>query len=259
MALLERESPKGKRVSLFVTCIVDMIYPATGMSVADILEHLGVQVDFPPDQTCCAQPAFNSGYHDEARTVARHFFKAFRDAEVIVTPSGSCAAMLRHEYPQLFTAADGELYEAARRVAAITWEFSEFLVDGLGISNLNLALPQRESFAMHDACHGLRGLGLGQAARDLMNNLGNAELCELTECEVCCGFGGLFSVKMPDISNAMLQNKLRNIEASDAATIVTGDVSCLTQMNGGLSRGKSAKRVTHLADVLAKGLPGDRA
>ncbi len=259
MALLERESPKGKRVSLFVTCIVDMIYPATGMSVVDILEHLGVQVDFPPDQTCCAQPAFNSGYHDEARAVARHFFKAFRDAEVIVTPSGSCATMLRHEYPQLFTAADGELYEAARRVAAITWEFSEFLVEGLGIANLNLALPQSESFAIHDACHGLRGLGLGRATRDLMNNLGNAELCELNECEVCCGFGGLFSVKMPDISNAMLQNKLLNIEASDAATIVTGDVSCLTQMNGGLSRGKSAKRVTHLADVLARGLPERRA
>ena len=259
MALPERESPIGKRVSLFVTCIVDMIYPGTGMSVVEILEHLGVQVDFPRDQTCCAQPAFNAGYRDEARRVAAHFFKAFKNAEVIVTPSGSCAAMVRHEYPQLFTRADGERYDQARRVASITWEFSEFLVDGLGITDLGLELPRRESFAIHDACHGLRGLGLGQAARDLLGQLGKADLCELKECEVCCGFGGLFSIKMPDISNAMLQNKLQNIEISEAETIVTGDVSCLTQMNGGLSRSKSEKRVMHLADVLAKGLPGDRA
>ncbi len=259
MALLERESPVGKRVSLFVTCIVDMIYPQTGMSAVDILEHIGVDVDFPMAQTCCGQPAFNSGYRDEARTVAVHFFKAFKDAEVIVTPSGSCATMVRHEYPHLFKPEDGELYEQARRMAAITWEFSEFLVDGLGIVDLQLQLPEKESFAMHDACHGLRGLGLGRASRELIANLGNAELVELKECEVCCGFGGLFSVKMADISNAMLKNKVDNINASAADTIVTGDVSCLTQMNGGLSRNKSRKRVVHLAEVLAKGLDGGRA
>jgi len=256
MALSARESPAGKTVSLFVTCIVDMIYPQTGMSVVDILQHLGLQVVFPPMQTCCGQPAFNSGYRDEARTVAAHFFKAFAEAELIVTPSGSCATMLRHEYPKLFRPADGPLYEAAQRIAAITWEFSEFLVDGLGLVNLDLALPRRQRFAMHDACHGLRGLGLGAAARALLGQVDNAELTELRECEVCCGFGGLFSVKMPALSNAMLQNKLQNIEASAAETIVTGDVSCLTQMNGGLSRAKSAKRVMHLADVLAQGLPG---
>jgi L-lactate dehydrogenase complex protein LldE len=255
MALPARESPKGKRVSLFVTCIVDMIYPDTGMSVVDILEHVGVHVDFPPDQTCCAQPAFNSGYRDEARTVAKHFFKAFKEAEVIVTPSGSCAAMVRHEYPHLFTPDDGDAYEQAQRMASITWEFSEFLVDGLGIANLDLTLPDKQSFAIHDACHGLRGLGLGGAARDLVAHLGNADLSELNECEVCCGFGGLFSIKMPELSNAMLQNKVSNINASDAGIIVTGDISCMTQMNGGLSRGKSSKRVMHLADVLARGLP----
>ena len=259
MALPARESPKGKRVSLFVTCIVDMIYPQTGMSVVDILEHVGVEVDFPPDQTCCAQPAFNSGYRDEARTVAKHFFKAFKDAEVIVTPSGSCAAMVRHEYPHLFRPEDGDDYERAQRMAAITWEFSEFLVDGLGIANLDLALPERQSFALHDACHGLRGLGLGQSARDLIAHLGNADLQELNECEVCCGFGGLFSVKMPELSNAMLENKVGNINASEADTIVTGDVSCMTQINGGLSRQKSEKRVIHLADVLAMGLPEGRS
>ena len=144
-------------------------------------------------------------------------------------------------------------------MALITWEFSEFLVDGLGIIDLNLQLPARESFAMHDACHGLRGLGLGQAARELIGNLRNAEFVELNECEICCGFGGLFSVKMPDISNAMLKNKIENINESAADTIVTGDVSCLTQINGGLSRQKSQKRIMHLADVLAKGLDGIRA
>ncbi len=259
MALPERESPIGKSVSLFVTCIIDMVYPATGMSVVDILEHLGIHVDFPAAQTCCGQPAFNSGYRDEARTVAQHFFKAFAESQVIVTPSGSCAAMLRHEYPKLFAPEDGELYEEAQRIASITWEFSEFLVDGLGISDLALELPRRQSFAIHDACHGLRGLALGGATRELLANLGNAELHELKECEVCCGFGGLFSVKMPDISNAMLQNKVQNINATAAETIVTGDASCLTQMNGGLSRRKSAKRVAHLADVLAKALPGARS
>ena len=259
MALPARESPIGKRVSLFVTCIVDMIYPETGMSVVDILEHVGVEVGFPPDQTCCAQPAFNAGYRDEARTVAQHFFKAFQEAEVIVTPSGSCAAMVRHEYPHLFTPEDGELYQQAQRAASITWEFSEFLVDGLGIVNLDLTLPEKRSFAIHDACHGLRGLGLGGASRDLIGHLGNAELAELNECEVCCGFGGLFSVKMPDISDAMLRNKIDNINASPADAIITGDVSCLTQMNGGLSRQKSGKRVVHLADVLAQGLRGGRA
>ena len=144
-------------------------------------------------------------------------------------------------------------------MASITWEFSEFLVDGLGITNLDLKLPEKRSFAIHDACHGLRGLGLGGASRDLISHLGNAELTELNECEVCCGFGGLFSVKMPDISNAMLQNKIDNINASAADTIVTGDVSCLTQMNGGLSRRRSGKRVVHLADVLAQGLGGKQA
>ena len=259
MALPQRESPIGKPVSLFATCIVDMIYPETGMSVVDILEHFGLTVDFPPAQTCCGQPAFNSGYRDEARTVAKHFFKAFKDAELIVTPSGSCAAMLRHEYPHLFTLADGDLYDEAQRIASITWEFSEFLVDGLGISDLKLSLPAPETFAVHDACHGLRGLGLGQATRDLLAQLGKAELHALQECEVCCGFGGLFSVKMPDISNAMLQNKVNNINDSTADTIVTGDVSCLTQMNGGLSRQKSDKRVVHIADVLAKALLKERS
>lgn len=256
MALLQRESPKGKKVSLFVTCIVDMIYPNTGMSVVDILEHIGIQVDFPTEQTCCGQPGFNAGHRDDAKAVAKQFLKAFKDAEVIVTPSGSCAAMVRHEYPTLFTPDDGDLYEQAIRMASITWEFTEFLVEGLGMERLDLKLPTKETFAIHDACHGLRNLGLGQSARRLMENMDNAELVDLNECEVCCGFGGLFSVKMAEISNAMLTNKVKNINESSADMIITGDVSCMTQMNGGLSRKDSDKRVMHIADILAKGLQG---
>ena len=141
-----------------------MIYPDTGMSVVKILEHLGISVDFPMAQTCCGQPAFNSGYRDDAKTVAKQFLNAFADAEVIVTPSGSCAAMVRHEYMTLF-ADDPEWLPKAEHAASITWEFTEYLVDGLGIEDLNLKLPKQETFAFHDGCHGLRLLGLREELR----------------------------------------------------------------------------------------------
>lgn len=251
MTLSEHPSPAGKKVSLFVTCIIDMIYPETGMSVVDILEHLNIEVDFPMVQTCCGQVGFNSGYRDETRQVAQQFINAFETAEVIVTPSGSCAAMVRHEYPTLF-ADDPVLLPKAQRMAAITWEFTEYLVDGLGITDLGAKLPQKQTFAFHDACHGLRILGLGKSARTLLQNVENAEVSDLPDCDVCCGFGGLFSIKMVDVSNAMLTKKVANINASSADTVITGDSSCLTQMNGGLSRQKSGKRVRHIADVLAE-------
>jgi len=205
-------------------------------------------------QTCCGQPGFNAGHRPEARAVALQFLKTFRDAEVIVTPSGSCCAMIRHEYPGLF-ADDPEWAETAKQVAARTWEFTEFIVDGLGVADLGLKLAQGETFAIHDACHGLRLLGLGKEARTLLAGVENAQIEPLDGSDVCCGFGGLFSVKMADISGAMLQQKIGDIEACPAATIVTGDVSCLTHINGGLSRQGVGKRVRHIADVLADGLP----
>lgn len=259
MSELKRESPAGKKVSLFVTCMVDMLYPETGWSIVHILEHLGIEVDFPEGQTCCGQPAFNAGHRDEARQVAIQLLKAFKDAEVIVAPSGSCVAMIRHEYPALF-ADDPQWRDAAKQMASITWEFTEFIVDGLGITDLKLRLPELQSFAFHDSCHGLRLLGLGSQARTLLTNTENAALEPLLENDVCCGFGGLFSVKMADISGAMLERKLANIEASPASTIVCGDVSCLVHMNGGLSRRQSGKRIRHIVDILAQGLekPGDR-
>lgn len=252
MTLAERESPKGKRVSLFVTCMVDMLSPQTGMSVVKVLEHAGVEVEFPMAQTCCGQPAFNAGYWNEARRVAEQFLRAFADAQVIVTPSGSCAAMVRHEYPQLF-AADPARRQLAERLASITWEFTEFLVDGLGITDLHARLPEPTRFAFHDSCHGLRLLGLGGAGRRLIGQIDNASLIEMDEHEVCCGFGGLFAVKMADVSGAMLSKKLENI-ANCPAEVVGIDLSCATHINAGLEKSGSTRRIRHVADVLAEAL-----
>lgn len=238
---------------MFVTCMVDMLAPQTGLSVVAVLEHLGVTVDFPAAQTCCGQPAFNAGYRHEAKQVARHFIETFRQAEVIVTPSGSCAAMVRHEYPRLF-ADDPDLQAEAERLASITWEFTEFIVDGLGITDLQAHLPQAQTFACHHACHGLRLLGLRTAAEELISHVENATLIPWENGEICCGFGGLFSVKMADVSGAILQKKLAHIAESGADCIVTGDISCLTHMNGGLEKQGKRPSVRHIADVLAEGI-----
>ncbi len=248
-----RPSPKYKPVSLFVTCIVDAIYPQTGVSVVEILEHLGIEVRFPLAQTCCSQTAFNSGFWDDARAVAKQFLRAFEGAEVIVTPSGSCATMVRHYYKDLFKD-DPEWRERASWAANITWELTEYLVDGLGITDMGAKLPPT-TVAFHDACHGLRGLGLRDQARSLIENIDGVTIHEMQGADQCCGFGGLFAVKMADISGAMLKEKVEHIEASEADVILTGDCSCMTQINGGLSRKGSDYRAMYIADLLAKGLP----
>jgi L-lactate dehydrogenase complex protein LldE len=247
-----RPSPLHKPVSLFVTCIVDMIYPQTGVSVVEILEHLGVEVRFPMAQTCCGQPAFNAGFRGDAKQVAKQFLTAFADAQVIVTPSGSCGSMVRHYYPELFHD-DPEWRERAEWAADITWEFTEYLVDGLGITDIGAHLPPTK-VAFHHACHGYRLMNLTSQAQTLAQEVDGVTVTELRGADQCCGFGGLFAVKMPEISGAMLNDKIGNINAADADVIITGDASCLTQMNGGLSRQQSDKRVMHIADLLAKGL-----
>lgn len=258
MSLPTRESPAGKPVSLFVTCMVDMLYPDTGMAVVDILDHLGIPVDFPMGQTCCGQPAYNSGYRREARGVAEVFLKAFAGAELIVTPSGSCAAMIRHDYPALFADNARQRLEA-ERLAAITWEFTEYLVEGLGISDLGGRFPEPRTFAFHDSCHGLRLLGLGEAGRTLIAHTGNAEIVPLENADECCGFGGLFSVKMADVSGAMLRKKLAAIQSCPAGKVLCGDVSCLTHMNGGLTKAGQEPKVRHIAELLAESLAGGRS
>lgn len=248
--LPDRESPLGKPVSLFVTCMVDAIFPNTGISTVKLLQHVGVEVDFPQAQTCCGQPAFNAGYWHESRQVAIQFLEAFKLAEVIVAPSGSCVAMVRHEYPRLF-ADDPVRLRQAQRLASITWELTEYLVDGLGITELKGRLPQEQTFAFHDSCHGLRLLGLGDAARTLVGSIENAKIAELPDHDTCCGFGGLFSIKMADVSGAMLAKKMATIQACPAK-VLAGDVSCIMHMNGGLDRIDAPARVSHIADILAE-------
>ncbi len=252
---IRRPSVIGKPVSLFVTCIVDMIYPNTGMSTVEVLERLGVHVDFPEAQTCCGQMGFNAGYRDDAKAVAKHFLTAFKDAEVIVAPSGSCVSMVRHFYSQLFED-DPQWHDRAAYAASITWELTEYLVDGLGITDIGAALDKPLTIALHDACHGLRSLNLQQQPRALLGNVKNLTVEPLSGADQCCGFGGLFAIKMPDISGAMLNDKIRNINDSKADLIVTCDASCLTQINGGLSRQGCAKRTVHVADVLAGRVDG---
>lgn len=247
-----RPSPKGKTASLFVTCMVDALFPETGISTVELLRHVGVEVDFPRAQTCCGQPGFNAGYWNEARRVADQFLEAFKDAELIVSPSGSCAAMVRHEYPRLFAGYPEKLH-AAQRLASITWELSEFLVEGLGITKLDGGFREKQSFAFHDSCHGLRLLGLGSAARTLVGGLANVEIVEMEGHDTCCGFGGLFSVKMAEISGAMLANKLAQIQACPSQ-VLAGDISCIMHMNGGLSKKGETTEVRHIADVLAQAI-----
>ena len=258
MPLPKHESPKGKRVSLFVTCMVDMLHPQTGVSVVQILEHLGIEVDFPAGQTCCGQPAYNGGYHDEAKKLAIDFLKVFKNSEVIVAPSGSCAAMVRVDYLKLF-ADEPEYLAEAERISSITWEFSEFLVDGLGIEDIEGVLQEKQTFAFHDSCHGLRMLGIKEAPRKLVSNLKNAEVIPLEGAETCCGFGGLFSIKIPNVSGAITAKKLDSIQKNEADWILLGDVSCMTNMNTALEKKGEPKRVRHFADVLAEAIPNSGA
>lgn len=241
--------PKIERVQLFVTCLVDHFFPDAGMAVVEILERLGLEVEFPQAQTCCGQPAFNGGFWAEARAMARQTIDVLSQSDApVVVPSGSCADMIVHRYPQLL--AGNETYAArATEVASRTYEFCQFLVDVLGVTDLQAT--GSGCVAYHASCHGLRGLGIKEQPRQLLQHLAGVEQAELAEAETCCGFGGLFAIKMADISGAMLQRKLDNIEASGADTVVGMDVSCLMHIAGGLRRRGSAIKVTHLAQLLA--------
>lgn len=242
---------RPEKVSLFVTCMVDTLYPHTGIATVNILKHLDLTVDFPKAQTCCGQPAYNAGYWGDARRGAAHFMDVFADAEVIVTPSGSCASMVKHYYPTLF---EGERHNQAQAIAAKTWELSEFLVDYLGVTDLGIRRQEHVTVAFHDACHGLRLGGLGEQARQLIRTISGVTVVDLPGEAECCGFGGLFSVKMSHISGAMLRRKMEHIQSVDADFIITGDCGCLAQINGGLSRAGQAENVIHLADFIASSL-----
>ena len=236
-----------RRVALFATCLGDQLWPEVVHATAAVLERAGCAVTFDPAQTCCGQPAFNSGFQSEARKVARHFVEVFERADAIVAPSGSCTAMV-HRYPQLFPD-EPEWKARAEAVAHKTFELSAFLVRELRVTELGASMRAR--VAWHDACHGLRELGLHAEPRALLAKVKGLELVELQTGETCCGFGGTFAVKFPELSTAMLEHRLRGVDGQRVDVLSAVDSSCLMQIRGRLQRLGSPVRVLHLAEILA--------
>ncbi|MCX6045932.1 MAG: (Fe-S)-binding protein [Chloroflexi bacterium] len=249
-------STPPRRVALFVTCMVDMIYPEVGMATAELLERHGVEVVFPYEQTCCGQPAFNAGYRDEARLLAHRFIEIFEPflqqglVDAIVVPSGSCATMVSHFYAAaLFEeATDTAVRQRAEALAAVTFELTEFLVDVLGVTTTNSRFAGKLTY--HACCHLLRELKIDEQPRQLLAAIEGAEMVELTGAEECCGFGGLFALKNANISTAMGQRKTRHLAESGADVVALCDVSCMTHINGLLSRQAQRCRAVHIAEVL---------
>jgi L-lactate dehydrogenase complex protein LldE len=235
-------------VSLFVTCIVDQLFPNAGMAMAEVLERAGCKLTFPSDQTCCGQPAFNSGYREEAAQVARHFLDVFRDAEYVVVPSGSCTSMITHHYAELF-AGDAVRLEEARRLHDRVWEFSQFLTEVLRVEDVGARMDAVATW--HDSCHALRELKVKEGPRRLLANVRGLELREMDLAEECCGFGGTFSVKFPEVSGGMARTKIDSIMRTGADVVIGLDASCLMQLQGAIQRANLPIRTMHLAEVLA--------
>jgi len=240
------------RVSLFITCLVDQMFPRVGEAMVATLKRLGLEVSFNEAQTCCGQPAFNTGYRADARAMAEHFIKVFeRDrADYLVAPSGSCTAMVRNYYGELFRQPEDEAWrERLSGVESRLREFSEFIVQVLGVEDVGARFAGRVTY--HDACHLLRELRVAEEPRRLIRAVRGVEFVELEAPDTCCGFGGTFAVKYAEISNAILQEKLARIERSGADYVIANDSSCLMQIAGGLSRAQSPVKTMHLAELLA--------
>lgn len=237
-------------VLLFVTCLIDTLYPHTGEAVVQVLRRAGLTLEFPPGQTCCGQPAFNAGLRVQARQMAIHTLEVFgKTSGPIIIPSGSCAAMLRHGYLELF-AEDSRWLPRAREIAQRVFELSEFLVDILHTTDLGAEFHGRLTY--HASCHLSRGLGIHHQPLTLLQSVRRAELVELPEADECCGFGGVFSVEHPELSGAMLGRKLTNLNKTGADQLVTCDAGCLTHINGGLKRLGKNPCAVHLADILVR-------
>lgn len=236
------------KVSLFIPCFVDQLSPQVGMDVVRVLRRIGYEVDFPEAQTCCGQPAFNTGYWDEARPLAERFVRIFGSAEVVVSPSGSCTTMVRSFYPELL--AGSPLHDDAVKLGQRVYEFAEFLVKVAKVTDVGASFPHKVT--IHDSCHGLRELHLKQEPRELLKNVRGLELVDLPYGEECCGFGGAFSVKYAMISAAMGDTKAGNIEKTGAEYVTASDPSCLMHIEGILRRKKSKAHTIHLASILAQ-------
>jgi len=241
--------PEGqpKRVGLFVTCLVDMIRPSVGFAAVKLLEDAGCTVEVPR-QSCCGQPAFNSGDRATARAIAEQVIEAFAPYDYVVAPSGSCAGQLKAHYPELFHG-DPNWLPRADALAAKTSELISFLVDVLGVTRVDAALETTATY--HDSCSGLRELGVRIQPRRLLGSVRGLTLKEMRDSDVCCGFGGTFCVKYPDISNAIVAKKSANIAASEARLLLAGDLGCLMNMAGKLQREGKPIEVRHVAEVLA--------
>jgi L-lactate dehydrogenase complex protein LldE len=245
--------PEPVRVALLVTCLVDLFRPSVGFAAVALLEAAGCTVEVPRAQTCCGQPAYNSGDRADAKRIARQVIAAFADYNYVVAPSGSCAGMVRMHYPQLF-ADEPDMMAAAHELAARTYELVSFLVDVRGVSSV--AASWERSATYHDACSGLRELGVKEQPRQLLASVEGLRLRELETAEVCCGFGGTFCVKYPQISDKMVADKAAEIAATGAEAVLAGDLGCLLNIAGKLLRHGSPVEVRHIAEVLA-GLADD--
>ncbi|WP_329181183.1 (Fe-S)-binding protein [Streptomyces sp. NBC_01477] len=244
------------RVALFLTCVNDLLYPDTGRAVVTLLERLGVEVDFPAGQTCCGQAHYNTGYRHEAEPLVRRHAEVFAGYDYVVAPSGSCVAMVRENYPRMAERAAAEGRDSGRGLAAAaaaavpqTYELTEFLVDVLGVTDVGAYFPHTVTY--HPSCHGLRMLGLGDRPRRLLQAVRGLELRELPGAQECCGFGGTFAVKNPDVSAAMGQDKIDNARSTGAQVLCGADNSCLMHLDGMISRQNTPLRAVHLAEILA--------
>ncbi|MFL1375806.1 MULTISPECIES: (Fe-S)-binding protein [unclassified Nocardiopsis] len=236
------------RIALFITCVNDTLFPDTGRAVVRLLERLGHEVVFPRDQTCCGQMHYNTGYRRPASRLAVRFVRTFEDADAVVVPSGSCAAMIRDNYPRLGDSGS----RLSRKVAALTprvYDLTEFLVDVLGVTDVGAYYPHRVVY--HPTCHGLRMLGLGDRPYELLRAVRGLELVELPGATECCGFGGTFAVKNGDVSSAMGADKARHAVETGAEVLCAVDNSCLMHIGGVLSRQRAGMRVAHIAEILA--------
>lgn len=240
-------SGKNIRVSLFITCLVDQFFPEVGMSAVSVLRKLGVEVDFPAAQTCCGQPAFNSGFTTEARELAKRFIAIFEKSEYVVAPSGSCTSMVRVFYPELLKD-EPEWQKRAESLASRTYELTEFLVNVLGVEDVGARFEGK--VALHQSCHLLRELNVRTEPQRLLKAIKGIELVDLERSDTCCGFGGLFAIKYPHISGSILQDKLDCIKKSGGDVVVACDVSCLMHIGGGLSRQGETTRTMHIAELL---------
>lgn len=237
-------------IDLFLTCVNDALFPATGQATVRLLERLGHTVGFNPAQTCCGQMHLNTGYRDDALDLVRKFVRDFKDSEVVVMPSGSCAAMVRELYAEAARwAGDDELLKDVEDLAPRVFELSEFLVNKLGVTDVGAYYPHRVTY--HPTCHAMRVLRVGDAPLQLLRNVRGMTLVELEGANECCGFGGTFAVKNPDVSAAMLTDKARHIIDTGAEACTAGDNSCLLHIGGGLHRLRSGTRTVHLAEILA--------